>query len=52
MEIVFWKAIITRREEERILKDEIKVEELSQLLSMIEIYDATDILEIYIVRQK
>ena len=45
-----WKAVITRQEVNKVCKDEIKVEELSQLLSMIEIYDATDILEINIIR--
>ena len=47
-----WKAVISRQQDGKIFKDEIKVEELSQLLGMIEIYDATDILEINIIKCK
>lgn len=50
MEKTVWRALIVRHEDEKVFKDEIKVEQLSQLLGMIEIYDATDILEINILK--
>lgn len=45
-------ARITRQKDDKVVKDEIRMDDLSELFGMLEIYCAEDILEIHITKQE